>query len=93
MIEFPKEILDQYLSSYSQIWARCKEIAEYYYKSGLWIRGINYISNFGVYDGMITIIEQPHGCDLEFGIEDFIDPHKLEEAIKKDIEESLCNIN
>ena len=89
MNEFPKEILDQYLSSYSQIWARCKEVAEYYYEFGLWIKGIHYISDFEIYGETITIIEQAHGCDLEFSLEDFIDPHKLEEAIRKDIKESL----
>ena len=93
MNEFQKETVDQYLSAYSKIWKRCKEIAEYYYKSGLWIKGIHYISDFEIYGETITIIEQAHGCDLEFSLEDFIDSHKLEEAIKKDIEESLCDIN
>lgn len=89
MNEFSKETVDQYLSLYSKIWARCKEIAKYYYESGLWIKGIHYISDFEIYDGTITIIEQAHGCDLEFKIEDFLDDTKLEEAIKKDIKESL----
>ena len=84
-----KETIDQYMSAYSKIWARCKEVAEHYYKAGLWIKGIHYISDFEIYSGTITIIEQSHGCDLEFSLEDFIDPQKLEEAIKKDIEESL----
>ena len=84
-----KEAIDQYLSGYSKIWDRCKKVAEYYYESGLWKRGINYISDFEIYDGTITIIEQAHGCDLEFKLEDFIDDTKLEEVIKKDIKESL----
>lgn len=89
MNNFSKEIVDQYLSTYSKIWARCKEVAEYYYESGLWIKGIHYISDFDISDGIITIIEQAHGQDLEFKLEDFIDNTKLEEAIRKDIESEV----
>lgn len=80
-----KTDIDTYNNIYVFIWKRCKEIAEYYYNSGLYKRGIHYISGFDIYDNKITIFEQSHGQDLEFDMDDFIDDKKLKIAIKNDI--------
>ena len=85
--KFSNNIIKLYESSRSHIWRRCLEIAEYYYKSGLWIKGIHYISDFYISYDKIEIFEQAHGCDLEFYLDDFNDDEKLLKAIENDIKE------
>lgn len=85
--QFEKKDIDIYESSRSKIWRRCQDIAQYYYDSGLWIKGIHYISDFYINYDTIEIFEQAHGCDLEFKLEDFVNDEKLIIAIKNDIEE------
>lgn len=86
MKKFSKEIVDTFNSCYSKIWRRCREITEYYYNSGLWIKGIHYICDF---DGnnTIEICEGAHGQDLCFDLDDFYDNERLIKAIEEDIKE------
>ena len=89
MKKFDKEIVDNFCSTRSKIWARCREINEYYYNSDLWKKGIHYMCDFYIDTGnnTIEIYEGAHGQDLCFNLDDFFDNERLIKAIEEDIKE------
>lgn len=77
-----KPFIDLYFSMRSAIMDRCKEVAKFYYESGIWNEKDDYVSNFVIEDNTIIIYGGPKNSYLcEFDLEDFYDNDKLEEAI------------